>query len=1178
MVYSGNQWISFDDIQSFGDKKKFLSSRCLGGLMIWAVDQDTQDNRALAALLGDDAVGNGLIQGGELDDEEKAALSAEFAAYNGQNCYITPGCTDGTRGQQGPDQVCKASYTALDGTHVPRLLNNGVELQSCNKGFYHQICCPTAQMPKNCRWQNTPGPNGECGREKDDGACGNDRFLLSLDRYADKWGDTACSSLSDRAFCCDSTEALNKCHWSDCSIGDSDGKISGGSCRSGEYPLTTRRNDGKGILCDRTNMNLVQTFCCPSRDTYKNCQWETQALHDGSEAGQCQAVKCDAKQVAVTHALVPEPNFATSGTPQAIQDCGAKLPTDRIDFFSYCCDPPSEYEENWPVSPAKLWANPHYKDVEWQYADNFGNNNKDTKADGQDAFGDDPYGFVMLDGSENAISHSFSSDFTVVRRNEKINVTKRSIITRNQSIIDTTFDHKEETMHVFCNHRSSSSTGARCNDIFLGGAKDTIIKLPAHEGEGPFGRVVSMELVDGFQLPDHHIRARELKGNTNAVYKVKYDYSFNLIRRADDPVNLRVDYTNLLPYWDEMTDSDPSKRKRSEMPPVPPRPGTPEFDRWREKRTVKRQSNTVITTGSTQFSSSSDSLDPQAQEGPGDARIGRRWFGFFTTWLRKLSTVEFKDKGELALGLDKSLLIYSARTGCSGSTLQAGLDINADAQIAMNARYAYYLSGTLVPPVVDDTFAYFGLQPSVYLGIRMNGNAILRYESDRKKLIDTLSYPGLSVRGIAAVGPTLDLYGQLKGQVKLSGQMQIGASYKFEPAEVYWPQDDDSKGYQKIKDLVGSVEIPDAGLEPRFSASVAASADFDVLMTPEAKMGIKINGGIMDAQLVGFVNNTLRFHIEGKGSTGSGGNSYDYGVYFLYNLGVGSFGNFLSSKLGIGWNVPPRQLFNSEKSIKLYPRSGPSKRSYIDDTGTATLTNVPRRGLLNGMGNQGLVALEDGTKAGQNYSFRLEKRLTVADITQFASGLLQCPDATDCNGPGAVEEGAGGSEDSCPVGSKIRRAGGGPCLTPNPGGQTCTDIQPRLMCEFYDRCNVYRATNVSLDNCEFMKEQELVNNNGNTVVLHSVCYNIRSAMQRAGVANEFQLTWNPEDANRHRSAVCPSNPSVCSAKNQKLDDDFSQGDKLTSCDEFPFASTEEGGRPLDTVLQFQPLFNPQLIS
>lgn len=48
-----------------------------------------------------------------------------------------------------------------------------------------------------------------------------------------------------------------------------------------------------------------------------------------------------------------------------------------------------------------------------------------------------------------------------------------------------------------------------------------------------------------------------------------------------------------------------------------------------------------------------------------------------------------------------------------------------------------------------------------------------------------------------------------------------------------------------------------------------------------------VNPSLMDAQLVGFLNNTLRFHVEAQASTGTGGTStsYDYGVYFLYNMG-----------------------------------------------------------------------------------------------------------------------------------------------------------------------------------------------------------------------------------------------------------------------------------------------------
>lgn len=63
-IFAENQWICYDDAQSFHDKKEFLSKRCLGGLMIWALDQDTQNYDALSGLLGNGAVQDGLIKGG----------------------------------------------------------------------------------------------------------------------------------------------------------------------------------------------------------------------------------------------------------------------------------------------------------------------------------------------------------------------------------------------------------------------------------------------------------------------------------------------------------------------------------------------------------------------------------------------------------------------------------------------------------------------------------------------------------------------------------------------------------------------------------------------------------------------------------------------------------------------------------------------------------------------------------------------------------------------------------------------------------------------------------------------------------------------------------------------------------------------------------------------------------
>ena len=121
------------------------------------------------------------------------------------------------------------------------------------------------------------------------------------------------------------------------------------------------------------------------------------------------------------------------------------------------------------------------------------------------------------------------------------------------------------------------------------------------------------------------------------------------------------------------------------------------------------------------------------------------------------------------------------------------------------------------------------------------------------------------------------------------------------------------------------------------------------------------------------------------------------------------------------------------------------------------------------------------------------------------------------------------------------------------------------------------------DNCKYMSDEQLIDptNGGTQVDLHSVCYNIRGVMQRDGFGNEYPLTWNPEDDVRHRATVCPTSPaSFCKNINEDLQDSFGQGDRLTSCDEFPFASTEEGGRLFGqkrTVFEHQATPTSQLI-
>lgn len=51
MTWDNDQWVSYDDQETFQQKIKWANGVGLGGLAIWAIDQDTDDLQALQGLL-----------------------------------------------------------------------------------------------------------------------------------------------------------------------------------------------------------------------------------------------------------------------------------------------------------------------------------------------------------------------------------------------------------------------------------------------------------------------------------------------------------------------------------------------------------------------------------------------------------------------------------------------------------------------------------------------------------------------------------------------------------------------------------------------------------------------------------------------------------------------------------------------------------------------------------------------------------------------------------------------------------------------------------------------------------------------------------------------------------------------------------------------------------------------
>lgn len=308
--------------------------------------------------------------------------------------------------------------------------------------------------------------------------------------------------------------------------------------------------------------------------------------------------------------------------------------------------------------------------LQWSYADNYGNNNADSSP--SDTDGDDPYGFVMLDGPPGSIENGFASDFTVARRSAEVPNMKRSLITTNRTILDAVFEPTSESVYVYCNHPKSSP---KCAKVFHMGAEDTIVTLPAHVGEGPFARIVTLEPAIDYALPSHHLRARAVERNTHPVYKLTFDYNFHLSKRASE-INMRVDYTNLLSYWKTVTDTPANQKKRFVLSDNLP------YQEWRAIiRDVKQKHRKLSKRRNGPDDSLADKLVKRDPTGLSKRLLKKRWFGSFVNWLTRMTTVESSNKGFLAMAWKNSMLLYHAVKGCQQSTAYAEISMYLDSDI-----------------------------------------------------------------------------------------------------------------------------------------------------------------------------------------------------------------------------------------------------------------------------------------------------------------------------------------------------------------------------------------------------------------------------------------------------------------------------------------------------------------
>ncbi|PPQ76922.1 hypothetical protein CVT26_001383 [Gymnopilus dilepis] len=264
----------------------------------------------------------------------------------------------------------------------------------------------------------------------------------------------------------------------------------------------------------------------------------------------------------------------------------------------------------------------------------------------------------------------------------------------------------------------SVADSASCKHVFIGGANNTIVELPKSCGLGPYARVVSLEVhYNQSVLSGVHQKA---KPASEDVYLLSFDYDFAAIPDSNGPIYMRADVTDMPGYWDSVVDSPPERRQ------------------WLEERGLWRE--------------------PKQ----------KRWWGAFKTWLSKLTQIE-TDQSQTRSFFWSGTAAVVLESHCDGPPqFDSSLDISLTGTANMQARYGFYLQGTVVPPAVTAAYVHFSSDASASATFTIKGEASVQYNSDTVTFA-TFGFPGLYYPGLLTVGPTLVLDGYIAGQLSVQG-------------------------------------------------------------------------------------------------------------------------------------------------------------------------------------------------------------------------------------------------------------------------------------------------------------------------------------------------------------------------------------------------------------------------
>ncbi|KAJ4142851.1 hypothetical protein NW754_010290 [Fusarium falciforme] len=299
----GDQWVAYDDEETFKLKSEFAQSRCLGRLMVWAISHDTKEvkyNLALAAVAsrkirgsgsGEDAYKQVDIPNDQckwtdcqqscpkgwihMDREDSSARKGEKmldetgCGGEGTHSFCCPPSSKlPTCGWYGHGNGnCKSSSSCPEGT-----IEIGSNNMYCKKKNKYQAACCTAdtknmRLYSTCSWgpypdcdaqEQCPNPSTQTLVAKSYSGSGGGQCDWLVNKLGEEYG------ISMRKYCCDTSK--DKIKFSECkeykAIGPEPANAPLGFCRSGCPQGRVRvAMDAQPLACAD---GALSTCCIPS--------------------------------------------------------------------------------------------------------------------------------------------------------------------------------------------------------------------------------------------------------------------------------------------------------------------------------------------------------------------------------------------------------------------------------------------------------------------------------------------------------------------------------------------------------------------------------------------------------------------------------------------------------------------------------------------------------------------------------------------------------------------------------------------------------------------------------------------------------------------------------------------------------------------------------------------------